>query len=96
MAHVVIAPALARWLPAAAPGEREIRLQLPGATVAEVLQALFAQHPQLRAYVLDERGAVRHHVVLFVDGVALKDKARQALALGADSELYLLQALSGG
>jgi hypothetical protein len=77
---VVIAPALARWL----------------APVREVLDALFAEYPTLRDYVTDERGALRHHVVAFLNGVAVTDKATLSESVPQDGELYLFQALSGG
>lgn len=71
-------------------------LAVPGGTVREVLEAGFALHPRLRSYVLDERGALRHHVVLFVDGTALVDKMNQAQPVEPQAQLYLMQALSGG
>jgi len=67
-----------------------------GATVAEVLQAVFDQAPKLRSYVLDDQGAVRTHVVIFVDGTAIRDRARLSDALRPDSEVFVMQALSGG
>lgn len=96
MAKVVLASALARWLPDAGTASGEVALELPGDTLADVLQALFARHPGLRGYVLDERGVVRHHVALFVDGDAIRDKSRLDHALHAGSEIYVMQALSGG
>jgi hypothetical protein len=95
MPRVVLAPALARWLPAAGDGA-EVRLEVPGTNVGEALEGVFAQHPGLRSYVLDERGAVRHHVALFVDGRSLVRKTHLDQPLGAQSELHVLQALSGG
>jgi hypothetical protein len=94
---VVIAPSLSRWLtasPGASAGERSFAVG--GATVREVLDALFAVHPQLRGYVTDERGALRHHVVVFVDGAAVRDKAGLAEPVHAGGEVYVFQALSGG
>jgi len=94
---VVFAPSLARWLSAAPTfGAGEVRLSAAGATVREVLGAAFAAVPILRDYVLDERGALRHHVVAFVDGVAVHDKATLAEPVAADGEVYVFQALSGG
>lgn len=93
MARVVLAPALARWLPG---GDDEAVLDVPGANVAEVLDGVFARHPSLRHYVVDERGAVRHHVALFVDGRSLARKTHLDHGLHADSELHVMQALSGG
>ena len=97
MARVVLASALARWLPANGGASREVVLDdVPGARLDQVLEALFAQHPSLRGYVLDERGAVRHHVALFVDGAAIADKRAPNQPLGAAAEVYVMQALSGG
>jgi hypothetical protein len=94
MARVVLAPALARWLPDA--GDGEIVLDVPGDSVGAVLDGVFARHPVLRAYVLDERGAVRHHVALFADGRSLARKTHLDHPLRPGSELHVLQALSGG
>jgi hypothetical protein len=94
---VVLAPALARWLTAAPAGpSAERSLALPGGTVRELLDALFALHPALRSYVLDEHGTLRHHVVAFVDGAAVADKRSLADPVRPDGELFLFQALSGG
>ena len=69
---------------------------MPGATVREVLDHVFALHPVLRGYVLDERGALRHHVVAFVNGEPVRDKQTLAEPVPADGEIYIFQALSGG
>jgi molybdopterin synthase sulfur carrier subunit len=97
MPTVVIAPSLARWLtasPGSSVGERSC--VVAGGTVREVLDAVFAEYPALRGYVTDERGALRHHVVAFVNGVAVTDKERLAEPVPAGAEIYLFQALSGG
>jgi sulfur carrier protein ThiS len=96
MARVVLASALSRWLPQAAAQGGEVALEVPGATLGDVLEGVFARHPTLRGYVLDERRAVRHHVAVFVDGEAVRDKRDLSQALGADAEVYVMQALSGG
>ena len=67
-----------------------------GTTVGEALTALFREHPQLRSYVLDEQGQLRKHVCIFADGERLAHGGALAHAIGADSELYVMQALSGG
>lgn len=97
MARVVLAPALTRWLPqTAAHSGGELCMQLAGGSVGELLQAVFDLHPTLRGYVLDEHGAVRHHVAVFVDGQCLRDKRDLGQAVGDNAELYVMQALSGG
>lgn len=70
---------------------------VPGAaTVGEALQALFAEEPQVRGYVIDERGALRKHVCIFADGERLAHDAALSRRIGADTKLYVMQALSGG
>ena len=99
MPRLVLSSALARWLSddgGAAGASRECRFDLPGASLIEMLDALFEQHPKLRGYVLDERGRIRHHVAVFIDGDAICNKSELGLALEAGSEVYIMQALSGG
>jgi molybdopterin converting factor small subunit len=67
-----------------------------GATVAEALAAVFIQAPQVRDYVLDEQGHVRRHVHIYVDGRRIADRERLTDAVSAESEIFVLQALSGG
>ncbi len=71
-------------------------MRLPGSTVGEVLQALFTEHPQVRGYVLDDQGALRHHMVIFVDGRQITDRVHLRDPVSPDSEIYVMQALSGG
>lgn len=91
MPRLVLSSALARWLSddgGAAGASRECRFDLPGASLIEMLDALFEQHPKLRGYVLDERGRIRHHVAVFIDGDAIHNKWELGLALEAGSEVY--------
>lgn len=67
-----------------------------GTTVAQALEQVFALQPQLRGYVLDERGRVRQHVMIFLDDRPLADRESLSDAIGAESEIYVMQALSGG
>lgn len=97
MAKVVLASALARWLPpAVAVDGGEVSLAIAGSTIFEVLERLFAQYPVLRGYILDERGALRRHVALFVDGSAVHHNSDLRQALGEQSDVHVMQALSGG
>lgn len=69
---------------------------VPGLTVREVLASAFAGNPRAEGYVLDERGALRPHMVVFVDGVAVSDRRTLSDAVGEASEVHVMQALSGG
>ena len=50
----------------------------------------------LKSYVLDEQGRVRKHVSIYLDGALIQDRLRLSDAVGPASEIYVLQALSGG
>ncbi len=67
-----------------------------GTTVAEVLDAVFVANERLRGYVVDERGQLRKHMVVFVDGQQLVDRSKLSDAVEPDGEVYVMQALSGG
>lgn len=70
--------------------------EVEGGTVAEALHAVFAEHPKLRGYIVDEQGSLRTHVVIFVDGNAMVDRRRLSDTVHPDSEIFVMQALSGG
>ena len=67
-----------------------------GETVRQALEAVFQENPRARAYVLDEQGAVRPHMVVFVDGRQVQDRRSLSDPVGNDAEIYVAQALSGG
>lgn len=71
-------------------------LQVEATTVGEALRAYFTAHPAVRSYVLDEQGAVRRHVTVFADGTQIRDPAFLTDPVRAGSEIYVMQALSGG
>lgn len=72
------------------------RSEVSGETVREALESLFSENPRLRGYLLDDRGAVRKHVVVFVNGESVKDRDSLSDPLPPDGEIFLMQALSGG
>jgi sulfur-carrier protein len=67
-----------------------------GGSVREVLDNVFAANPQARSYVLDDQAALRRHMTIFVDGCAVRDRARLSDPVTAGSTVYVFQALSGG
>ena len=70
--------------------------EVAGATVGEALEAVFTRTPQLRGYIVDDQGALRRHVVVFVGGEAVRDRVRLTDAVAPDAEIAVMQALSGG
>jgi molybdopterin synthase sulfur carrier subunit len=72
------------------------RTEVAGETVRQVLEAVFEGNPRARGYVLDDQGAVRSHMVVFVDGSQVRDRQNLSDATGPNAEVYVAQALSGG
>jgi sulfur-carrier protein len=67
-----------------------------GTTVRESLEAAFALYPQARGYVLDEHGALRFHMAVYVDGVPITDRQGLSDPVPETGEIFIMQALSGG
>jgi len=68
------------------------KLELEGATVAEVLRTLEREHPDVAGWILDERGRIREHINVFVN----KEYGREETEVGPDDQLHVLPAISGG
>jgi sulfur carrier protein ThiS len=72
-------------------GDRR-EVSVPGATVAEALRSLEAEHPSLAGWVLDDRGRVREHVAVFLGGERVSGDAPVA----DEDRLEIVGAVSGG
>lgn len=70
--------------------------EVAGETVGEALRAAFAQQPGLQGYILDDQGALRTHVVVFLDGQTIRDRKKLSDLVSPSSEIFVMQALSGG
>jgi molybdopterin converting factor small subunit len=67
-------------------------LRLDGRTVGELLQALEREHPALAGWILDERGLIRRHVNVFVNG----QNGREDTPIEPDDRVHVLPAITGG
>jgi molybdopterin converting factor small subunit len=63
-----------------------------GGTVGESLRALEHAQPAVSGWILDERGAIRRHINVFVNG----DYSREDTPVGPDDRIDVLPAISGG
>ena len=86
---VEFAPALTRHVPC--PPQR-----VEDTTLRAALDAALAAAPALRGYVLDEQGAVRKHVAVFVNAQMIASRTRLDVPLGGDDKVLVVQALTGG
>lgn len=66
------------------------------ATLGAALAAVFRDHPALQSYILDDQGALRRHVAVFVAGKPARDRENLTDPVAPDEEIHIFQALSGG
>ena len=65
-------------------------------SLPEVFKEIETRHPGLSGYVLDETGSLRRHVNIFIDGKMIHDRNKLSDSFSSNSEIYIMQALSGG
>lgn len=70
--------------------------EVAGTTVHEAFETVFALHPQLRSYLVDEHGRLRKHVNVFVNGTMVHDRLELSDPLAPADRVWVMQALSGG
>jgi sulfur-carrier protein len=70
----------------------ESELDVEAGTVDELLQQLEQDHSGLEGWILDERGVLRRHINVFVNG----EPADADTALEAKDKIEILPAISGG
>jgi molybdopterin synthase sulfur carrier subunit len=72
------------------------RVTVEAATVAELLDRIDAIHPGVRAYLLDETGALRAYVNVFVNATEVRHSGGLSTPLRPDDEVTILPAMAGG
>jgi molybdopterin converting factor small subunit len=90
MAKITFARHLQRFFP----NLRTVETQAN--TVAQVVAAIDEQFPGLAAYLVDDAGALRKHVNVFVGDQLVRDRQTLSDAVKDNDEIFILQALSGG
>jgi sulfur-carrier protein len=63
-----------------------------GATVVELMRAIESAHPATGGWILDERGHIRRHINVFVNG----ELGEEETAVADDDRVDVLPAISGG
>ena len=66
--------------------------ELDGATVGDALRELEGAHPAVGGWILDERGLIRRHINVFVNG----ELGGEETAVRAEDRIDVLPAISGG
>jgi sulfur-carrier protein len=65
---------------------------IEGSSVGDLLVELERAHPAARGWILDERGVLRRHINVFVNGEMSGQDAR----VGDDDRVEVIPAISGG
>jgi sulfur-carrier protein len=63
-----------------------------GATVVELLRELEREQPAVSGWILDERGLIRRHVNVFING----ERGKEDTPVARDDRVEVLPAISGG
>ncbi len=66
--------------------------QLQAVTVLELVTELERAYPALHGWIVDERGLIRRHINVFVNG----ERGQEQTAVAADARVEILPAITGG
>ena len=90
MAQVKFTPNLKRFFPDLC------ECSIEAATVAELVASCDQRWRGLSDYLIDETGALRKHVNIFIGDELLRDKRALSDAIAPETRVHIMQALSGG
>lgn len=90
MPTVHFTPALKRFRPDLS------TIKVDAGTVAGVVAAVEQRYPGLGAYIVEENGALRRHVNIFINDTFIRDRKRLGDPVQPDDHVHIIQALSGG
>lgn len=65
---------------------------LEGVTVVELLRTLELRHPEMSGWILDERGLIRRHINVFVNG----ERGDEVTVVRSGDRVEVLPAITGG
>lgn len=70
--------------------------EVSGNTVKDILVQVNQRYPGIQSYLIEETGGLRKHINIFVRGELITDRSGLQDELGAQDEVVVFQALSGG
>lgn len=74
----------------------EAKIEASGATLADVFADIDRRHPGFRSRVLDDRGALRSYVNVYVGDTDARDSGGLGTAVPEGSEVMVIPAMAGG
>jgi molybdopterin synthase sulfur carrier subunit len=77
-------------------GSKHLKVEVDGATVADLLDSLATDHPLLARRIRDETGKVRLFVNVYVDGDDVRFEQGLATPVRDGAEVQVLPSVAGG
>jgi sulfur-carrier protein len=77
-------------------GRKHLDVAVAGGTLADLLDALAADHPLLARRIRDEAGQLRRFVNVYVDGDDVRYAGREATAVPDGAVVQVLPSIAGG
>ena len=74
----------------------ETKIQAAGATLGDVFMDIDRRHPGFRARVLDDQGAIRSYVNVYVGDADARGTGGLSTAVPDGSEVMVIPAMAGG
>jgi sulfur-carrier protein len=71
-------------------------MEVEATALHQALHQAFAKNERLKTYVLDDQGHLRKHMRILIDGQAIADLEKFSDVVKPGSEIWVMQALSGG
>lgn len=75
-------------------GQRQVPVQ--AGTVEEAIERVEADYPGFRARVLDQAGAVKQFVNVFVNGVDIRERQGLGTPVRDEDQVSVISAMAGG
>ena len=75
---------------------KQSSVEVPGSTVGEAMNALVAQHPDLRKHLYTEDGKLRAFVNLYVNDEDIRYLQKEATALKEGDNISIVPSIAGG
>jgi molybdopterin converting factor small subunit len=77
-------------------GQKHLRVDVPGGTLGDLLDALALDHPLLGRRIRDETGALRRFVNVYVDGEDARYEGGSAASVRDGAVVQVLPSVAGG
>ena len=74
----------------------ESQLQLPGATLAELIDALEGHCPGITGMLHDDSGRLKRFLKVFINSRDIRQLDGERSRVGADDQVHIVPAMAGG